>query len=227
MLIQLITTTIVLKTFVFGFTGALVQQLLSRIWDGEEDALAELLLTQYERLSSKLKMQIPKEMARTISEEDVLQDVFISVFRSFRSLNPCSEDAFIAWLDTVAKNQLIDTIRKVRTKKRGGDKVQIDTIPRPSTGSIVQLVTLLFGQEQSPSLIVAKDEAATALVEAIEDLPAEQCQAVKLRYLTGMNLSDVAASMDRSEDSVRNLIFRAKDALRQKLRMSELWLDKK
>jgi RNA polymerase sigma-70 factor (ECF subfamily) len=204
-----------------------MQLLLERVWQGEEEALTEVLYEHYDRLATRLKFQIPKELQRSVSEEDVLQDVFISVFKSFRSLNPCSEAAFQAWLDSVAKNQLADAIRKARTKKRGGDKRQIATVNRPSTGSVVQMVALLFGNEMTPSLNVARKEATEALLAAIDQLPPDQSKAVKLRFLQGHELEEVAQLMDRTEDSIRNLIYRAKDSLRHKMRISELWLDKK
>lgn len=204
-----------------------MQTLLARVWQGEEEALAEVLYHHYDRLATKLRFQIPKELQRTISEEDVLQDVFISVFKSFRSLNPCSEAAFQAWLDSIAKNQLTDAIRRARTKKRGGGAKQIATIERPSTGSVIQMVALLFGNELTPSLHVARGEATAALLAAIEELPPDQSLAVKLRFLEGHALDDIAEAMEKTEDSVRNLIYRAKDSLRHKMRVSELWLDKK
>lgn len=202
-------------------------RLLTLARSGDESALADLLSSQYDRLTRKIASQLPFDMRQSISEEDILQDTFISVFQSFGSLNCCSAEAFLAWLDSVVRNQLIDAIRRSKSKKRGGDYRRRDNAKRPSTGSVVQLVALLFGNELTPSLNVARTEAMQALVNAIDELPSEQGLAVRLRCLDGYSISAVALEMQRSEDSIRNLIYRGKENLRKTMRASGLWLDKK
>jgi RNA polymerase sigma-70 factor (ECF subfamily) len=66
-----------------------------------------------------------------------------------------------------------------------------------------------------------KLEALNELAAALAKLPDDQKEAVVLRYLTEISVSEIAAIMGRSEASVAGLVRRGLEAIRPYLRKLE------
>ncbi|HEV3235210.1 MAG TPA: sigma-70 family RNA polymerase sigma factor [Candidatus Dormibacteraeota bacterium] len=71
--------------------------------------------------------------------------------------------------------------------------------------------------EEEPDAAWLRHEASTELHDAIRDLPADQRQAILLRFFAGMRNKEVGKVMNRSEGAVKLLVFRAVSNLRQAL----------
>ena len=70
------------------------------------------------------------------------------------------------------------------------------------------------------SLVVRLDENSR-LHDAIRALPADQRQAILLRFFAGMRNKDVGKVMNRSEGAVKLLVFRGVSRLREQMREDE------
>ena len=62
-----------------------------------------------------------------------------------------------------------------------------------------------------------RHEAIEAVHEAIDALPEEYRQAVRLRFLEGKSLEEIAELMGRSPRAVQGLVDRAKEKMRATL----------
>jgi len=86
-----------------------LERLLTRTGRGDARAFAEL----YERLSPRL-FGVCLRMLRDRNEaEDVLQEVFVTVWRRARDFDP-ARAAATTWLVTLARNKAIDRLRQRR-----------------------------------------------------------------------------------------------------------------
>jgi RNA polymerase sigma-70 factor (ECF subfamily) len=61
-------------------------------------------------------------------------------------------------------------------------------------------------------------EQAVRLAQALETLPADQREAVRLRHLEGQSLAEMAHRLERSERAVAALLNRGIVALRSRIR---------
>ena len=61
-------------------------------------------------------------------------------------------------------------------------------------------------------------EIVEALQEAIDDLPEQLRQAIELRELEGLTYEEIATVMDCPVGTVRSRIFRAREALSERLK---------
>ncbi|MDA7504144.1 sigma-70 family RNA polymerase sigma factor, partial [bacterium] len=68
--------------------------------------------------------------------------------------------------------------------------------------------------QSSPSSRAMRGERAIVLANAMADLPENQLEAVRLRYIEGWSLSDIAERTGRSDSAVASLIKRALQKLR-------------
>jgi RNA polymerase sigma-70 factor (ECF subfamily) len=98
-----------------------LRQALSRVSRGDAAALKEV----YNRTSAKL-MGVCLRILREPSEaEDVLQEVYVSVWRNAATFDR-TRGSPIAWLATIARNRAIDRLRARRPTggHRGGDPIE-------------------------------------------------------------------------------------------------------
>jgi RNA polymerase sigma-70 factor (ECF subfamily) len=80
--------------------------------------------------------------------------------------------------------------------------------------SIEQVSDALADPADDPATAAERAEQARLLVREIERLPADQRDAVNLRFFAGLRTVDVARAMGRSEGAVKMLVYRAVSHLR-------------
>jgi RNA polymerase sigma factor (sigma-70 family) len=93
--------------------------------------------------------------------------------------------------------------------------------------SIKDLVEMLSAHGRSPSRSFARHEAIQAVQIGLASLPDEQREAIRLRFISGKSLEDVAAMMGCTKAAVRGLIYRGKQELHDAMGRSSRWLSKK
>lgn len=121
--------------------------------------------------------------------DDLASETWLSVAGSLRSFSG-DEDAFRAWVFTIAKRRVADHLRK-RGRRRA---VPVDAPAEAPSAEDAALDGRLG------------DEAARRIVAA---LPDEQAQIVLLRVVAGLSVDEVAAIVGRRPGTVRVLQHRA------------------
>ena len=200
---------------------------LRRAIAGDKDALERLLLGEYAALIRFVEPRIPADLRGVLSADDVLQDSFVLAFRDVGQFDPSRGIAFGAWLRGIVDHRMMDSIRYLRRKKRGGAFRRKEKLSDPLRSSIKAFIETVLDDEDTPSQIVAKDEAIDAMQVAIDTLPDDQRTAVKLRFLMHKSVEETAEQMNRTVDAVRGLLHRAKQTLRCQMEESVKWLSRK
>jgi RNA polymerase sigma factor (sigma-70 family) len=125
--------------------------------------------------------------------EDAVQQAFMQAFVSLRD-GARREIALRPWLYRIARNCAIDLLRK-----QPADHDELD----PDYD----------GMPQPPGVFEQKEELAR-VVAAIQALPEGQRRALTLRELEGRSYGEISAELGHTDSGVRQLIFRARTALR-------------
>jgi RNA polymerase sigma-70 factor (ECF subfamily) len=197
-------------------------ELIGQAQAGDRVALGQLLMMHAEALTRRLTARMPRSLARVASVDDVLQQTFADAFRDVGNFEFRGPGSFFGWLDTIAQRRLQNMIKSDRRQKRGGDRGRFDPPPSATT-SVRDLLVQVAGDEQTASMNVARDEAFAALNVAMAQLSDDYRQVLRLRYFEGLSLEETAARMDRTTASVRALIHRAKEQLRESLGSLSGW----
>jgi RNA polymerase sigma-70 factor (ECF subfamily) len=179
---------------------------------GSSPAFVRLLDRCRDPLVEQLEGQVGRRLRAKLDFEDLLQDVSLEAYRDIGRFRGSTEREFLCWLRkilaTILMNQLrhyFGTARRdVRRERRLFDRDD-------STGG---RAFDPVAPDTSPSQRALKRERASRLAEAIDLLPAPYRSVIALRHLEGRSFADVARRMERSEDSVKNLWFRALRHLR-------------
>lgn len=189
-------------------------QLLAGAASGDPEALKALL----ERYGPPVRATIDAEIGQTwrsaIDADDVMQVTYMEAFLYADRLTARDGDAFRAWLQQVARNNLRDAIKELDRKKRPSPARRVH-----ATGedSYVALVEMLGATTSTPSRQVAQQEAAEAINAVLERLPPDYAKVIRLCDLQGRAVAEVAAEMGRSPGTIHMLRARAHDQLRELL----------
>ena len=193
---------------------------------GDREALQQLLIRHCRSISRYVSAQCPTYLAGQIDVDDLLQETLLAAAKGFPRFRGHSSGEFRAWLRAIALNRLRDRVKNLTAQKRRG----LPAVPSPQgTGgsSIVNLVTTLLDQHDTPSRSCARREEIDAVRVALAQLPGDQRQAIMLRYLEGKSTDATAQTMERSPQAVHGLICRAMVSLRQLLGTSSRWFRNK
>lgn len=172
---------------------------------GDEPGAFRGLVDRHLRMVRRLALNVLGDVHEA---EDVAQEVFVSVWKARIEWRP--EARFATWLHRIAINKAIDRRRSLQGTLR--------TSPEPQ-----DVITRLA--DADPRAAVPEDalgrlermESAKGLRQALERLPASQVQALTLFYFEELDVSRIADLMDCSEQAVRSLLKRGRQALKSTL----------
>ena len=179
------------------------QALVERVQKGESRAF-DLLVQKYQNRISKL---IARFVRNPADVQDVAQEAFIKAYRALPNFR--GESAFYTWLYRIAintaKNHLVAAGRK-----------------SPSYAVDVQEVEKYDASEwlkeyATPERELLADEIQVTVNTALEGLPPDLREAITLREIEGLSYEDIAQVMDCPIGTVRSRIFRAREAIDEKL----------
>jgi len=146
--------------------------LIDRIGKGDADALALL----YDRYASRVLGLTARILGDRDEAEDVLQEVFLQVWRTPRQYDSARGSAG-TWLLVLARSRAIDRLRSLR--RRGRDRqVPIEAQP------------LASGEDLERAAETSQDGAAVR--RALAELPDEQRRALELAYFGGYTQTEIA-----------------------------------
>ena len=181
------------------------QDLIEQIRAGEE-APFEALLERYRDRVYRLAMSFTKNPA---DAEEVLQDIFLTVFRKIASFEHRS--AFSTWLYRITVNTAL-----MKLRSRGPVQESIDEY-LPQFTKDGRHARMVVDFTQGPEKLLLRKEREQVLREAIEALPPDYKVVLALRDLEGLSNEEVAEIVGASVLAVKARLHRARLVLRGKL----------
>lgn len=168
---------------------------------GDERALSELY-DRYVRVVYGAGMRYLGD--RTLAE-DLVQDVFTSVWRSAATFDP-SRASFSTWLHRITRNRATDMIRRRKVRVR---VIGSDTPPEP--------------EEADPTGDLSRSFDVAA---ALARLSSNHREVLSLAYMEGLSQREIARRTDTPLGTVKSRTSAALHALRESmLREKEWWLE--
>ena len=201
-----------------------LNSLLTDAIGGERGATAQILVHFGPRLSRRIESKMSQIRFPEFTSDDVLQEVYVDVFKGIGSFDPQRGVPLVAWLNRIADNRFNQTMRDRSRKKRGGHVWRVDG----DRSSVIRLINDMGDDDQeTPSMAVSGKEAAQAVEMCVASLPENQRDAINSYYLEEKNLDQIANEMGTTKDALRGLIFRARKTMRSMMGNSSIWFSKK
>jgi RNA polymerase sigma-70 factor (ECF subfamily) len=181
-------------------------ELIRQARAGDERALGQLCEQHRPYLKLLAQRSLDSQIGVRADASDLVQQTLLSAIRNFKNFEGEHSAQFVAWLQVIHERNVVDTIRAHTADKRAVNR----------EGPIVDDRNQINPQTDSPSARAMRSEEAVQLAQAMETLPADQREAVRLRHLEGWPISRIAASLARSEEASAGLIKRGMAKLRKK-----------
>lgn len=141
--------------------------LLALVAKGDQEAFRLF----YDRFAGRILSYVRKLSRDIGSEEDVVQEVFVQVWRKAATYKR-SRGSVAGWLYTMTRNRLVDRWRR-KNARIDADENELDRIEAPERGPGGQVIDLSVRQ-------------------VLSQLSAEQRQAVELAYFGGWTYEETA-----------------------------------
>lgn len=173
--------------------------LLGRVGAGDDRALAEL----YSRYASVVfAFVLARTSDRGIAEE-VSADVWLGCWRSARAFR--KDSRVLTWLLGIAKRQLHSHTRRKR-------------LPQTPIEDERDLPPV----EDDPAILVASADMTRALLEALDALPADLVEVVRLAWVHELPYEEIAQLVGVPLGTVKSRVSRARRLLREELRRHDV-----
>ncbi len=166
-------------------------ELVRRVMSGQQEDF-DILVERY------LPMVHAIAYAQTGNREDALDVAQEAFLKAFRSLDTLREPArFKSWLLTIARNAGVSLVRSRQRHREALDEVAPHTRAYSPDFGGRELRAMLRGQ------VMAMDPIHREIL--------------LLFYFSGLNISEIAASLDISKNAVKKRLYRARKALSSNL----------
>ncbi len=179
--------------------------LVRRVQRGDKGAF-DVLVLKYQH---KLVKLVTRYVRNPAEAEDIAQEAFIKAYRALPQFR--GDSAFYTWLYRIAINTAKNAV-----VSRDRSPVDYD-LDRTSIDESYDMQGRLKDSE-TPEGLVLTDEIRQTVNAAIEQLPEDLRTAIVLRELEGLSYEQIASTMGCPVGTVRSRIFRAREAIDQRLR---------
>jgi RNA polymerase sigma-70 factor, ECF subfamily len=173
--------------------------LVRRVQAGDKSAF-DMLVRKYQQKIINLVSRYIKDHSEVL---DVTQEAFIKAYRALKNFR--GDSAFYTWLYRIAintaKNHLVARGRRTPVTDIDAQDAELYGIAEG------------LKEHASPERIMLTEEIRSAVFEVIDHLPDDLKMAIRLRELEGMSYEQIAEVMDCPVGTVRSRIFRAREAI--------------
>ena len=174
-----------------------VTRLLAEWNSGNERAEAELIPLVYGELRQLAAAYLRGErQGHTLQPTALVHEAYLRLVEQ-STPDWQSRSHFYGVAARVMRQVLVDHARRKQAKKRAGELVSLEQV-------------VSFQSDQNGALV-----ALDAGLHDLEKIDSRKCKAIELRYFAGLNMEEIAQTMNISVETVR-----------RDLRMAEAWLHK-
>lgn len=189
--------------------------LLSRVALGDRVAFDTL----YRETSAHLLGAILRIQSDRAQAEDVLQEVYVNVWRAAQSFNPALSQP-TTWLGSIARNRAIDSLRRRQAEPQTVSRHQ----PGPDEED-TDMLNHLPSDEPGPLDLLEQASEARALKDCLQTLSGDQQHALALAYYEGLTHAEVAEQLAQPLGTVKSWVRRGLQGLKNCLERASLALN--
>lgn len=162
------------------------KELIRSYLSGDEKSFEILLTRNKDRVFGYIMSKVRDEDLAN----DIFQEVFIKVIRTFKNGSYNEEGKFLPWVLTISHNLIVDHFRKAK-------KMQMvsESSSKSEEFNIFSILSLTDNNIEDDMI---KDQIESDVVRLVEHLPDDQRDVLKDRIFKGMSFKDIAEQDDIS-----------------------------
>jgi RNA polymerase sigma-70 factor (ECF subfamily) len=179
------------------------QKLVERVQKGDNGAF-DLLVLKYQHKIVNLVMRYVRDPELAL---DITQEAFIKAYRALPRFR--GDSAFYTWMYRIAVNTAKNHLAAQRRRPMD---IELD-MQDPEQYELHAKLK----ETDTPEGVTLSNELMETVERAIAALPEDLRTAIILRELEGMSYEEIAQTMECPVGTVRSRIFRARDAISNKI----------
>ncbi len=164
----------------------------------------------FEQIVNRFHRPVTKFIFRMVNDYetalDLTQEVFLKVYTALDRYD--DQYKFSTWLFKIASNHTIDYLRK-----QNGSTFSIEEINDHSEGNLFEIQS----ESPSPERQAILNQRRVAIESVISQLPVPYRQVIVLRHVAELEYEEIAEVTGLPMGTVKNRLFRAREAVRKKL----------
>ena len=169
------------------------QDLLEGIRAQSEPHFGEL----YRRYFQRIYNFVYARMRNHAETEEVVQETFLAVFRSFDNYR--GQSSLLSWIYGIAKNTTNNSLRRAKSQTERIDMADDeDLMPRASLG------------EGMPDEQLDLHRFRELLADRLDSLASWQAEIFEMRHFENLSIPEISERTSRSSDAVRSSLYRVK-----------------
>ena len=181
------------------------KKLVEKAQKGDKKAFG-ILVEKYNKKLTRLLSRMVRDQSEI---EDIVQDSFIKAYRAINNFR--GDSAFYTWLYRIGINTAKNHLVSLGRRPKAMNTVEIEDIENFDDGHEMRSL-------ETPETSMMTNEIVVTVNQAIEFLPDDLRQAISLREMDGLSYEEIADIMDCPIGTVRSRIFRAREAISEKLK---------
>ena len=184
---------------------AIDQKLVEKAQRGDKKAFG-MLVEKYQRRLNRLLSRMVRDQSEI---EDIVQDSFIKAYRAIDNFR--GDSAFYTWLYRIGINTAKNHLVKLGKRPKAMNEVEIEEIENFEDAPDLR-------SHETPESTMMSSEIVASVNQTIEALPDELKEAISLREMDGLSYEEISDLMNCPIGTVRSRIFRAREAIAEKLK---------
>ena len=186
---------------------------------GDRTALGSLLEQYRPYLLVLAQRYLDPKLQGRLDPADVVQVTFMEAQRDLESFRGEDIASMLAWMLKILRNNVASMHQHHLATKKRSARMEIG-FHHAATDSQPGIGEMIPSETTSPSQQAMRGEAVMELAESMLRLPPAQQEALRLRYMEGWTLKQIADHMKKSEMAVAGLLKRGLQGLREDLNHS-------
>lgn len=190
-------------------------ELISRVAQGDQNALAELFLQHRDRLWRLVTFRMDPRLHGRVDADDVLQEAWLSAVQRIDHFLVDASRSIFVWFRLITSQTLVDIHRRhLGTQKRNaGNEFSIDR-GWSSSSTSSSLSFHLLDHLTTPSEAALREELSQKLNEALADMKEMDREVLALRHFEQLTNREAAQVLGISEQAASDRYIRALARLR-------------
>ncbi len=195
-------------------------QLIARLKSGDRDALAEFIDRRRPQLTAFIIKRMSDRLRTKVEVSDVLQEVTVAALNGLKGVELGDRDPF-SWLCQQAERRIIDVHRHHFGAQKRAAHGEVG-LHAPAAGQDEgQIADLIAASMTSPSSAFSRRQKEFHMLEALQSLPDDARDALRLRYLEGLPSKEIAERLGKSDGATRVLLSRSLNKLQDILSQND------
>jgi RNA polymerase sigma-70 factor (ECF subfamily) len=170
------------------------EEIVARVKAGDT-ALYEIIMRRYNQRLYRVAVAVLRDYAEA---EDVIQEAYVSAYQHLDQF--AGRSAFPTWLTRIAVHE---ALRRIRLRNRN---VSLDDVGDDGEALMNDVAETSPNPEQNAS----RTELSQLLEETVLGLPSQFRTVIMLREVEGLSISEIAATLDLTEENVKVRLHRGR-----------------